>query len=95
MTAPGRKRKTMLFQDSYEQEHLLNGLSSKFHMERSKAEEVCNVNVIGTELQIALQILQFLRSGHQCGEVGDEVVGNGASLTWLDVKPVNRQVSNF
>ena len=39
----------MLFQDSYEQEHLLNEFTSKFHMERSKAEEVCNINVIAME----------------------------------------------
>ena len=84
----------MLFQDSYEQEHLLNEFTSKFHMERSKAEEVCNINVIAMELQIELQILDFLRNGHQCGEVGEANTGNEASLTWLDVKPVNRQVSN-
>ena len=84
----------MLFQDSYEQEHLLNEFTSKFHMERSKAEEVRNVNVVAVEFKIALQILHFLRSGHHCGDV-DEVVGNEASLTWLDVKPVNRQVPTF
>lgn len=63
-------------------------------MERSKAEEVRNVNVVAVEFKIALQILHFLRSGHHCGDV-DEVVGNEASLTWLDVKPVNRQVPTF
>ena len=37
------------FQDSDEQEQLLNEFTSKFHMERSKAEEVCNINAIATE----------------------------------------------
>ena len=64
-------------------------------MERSKAEEVCNINAIAMESQIELQILDFLRNGHQCGEVGEANAGNEASLTWLDVKPVNRQVPTF
>ena len=67
-------------------------------MERSKAEEVCNnINVFAKkDKQILLQILDFLRSGHHCGggEVEEANIGNEASLTWLDVKPVNRQVSN-
>merc|ERR1711974_183221 len=66
----------------HQQEQLLNEFTSKFHMERRKAEE----------------ILDFLRSGHRCGgEVGSQantVIGNVASLTWLDVKPVNRQIAS-
>jgi len=69
-------------QDIYEQEQLLNEFTSKFHMERSKAEE----------------ILDFLRREHQCGNGGGDVqeanIGNEASLTWLDVKPVNRQIAS-
>ena len=66
-------------------------------MERSKAEEVCsNINVTATKDKCFVQILDFLRSGHHCGggEVEEANMGNEASLTWLDVKPVNRQVSN-
>ena len=32
-------------------------------------------------------MLNFLRSGPQCAEAKE-----GTSLTWLDVKPVNKQV---
>ena len=34
----------MIIQDSFEHEQLLNEFTRKFHMERSKAEEVCNDN---------------------------------------------------
>ena len=44
------------FQDIYEQEQLLNEFTSKFHMERSKAEEVC---VISMSLQHKTTIFLF------------------------------------
>ena len=35
-------------------------------------------------------MLNFLRSGPQCAEAKE-----GTSLTWLDVKPVNKQVRYY
>ena len=53
---------------------------------------ICNIAT--EDKYFFLQILDYLRSEHQCGEEVGEVGNEAPSLTWLDVKPVNRQVYN-
>lgn len=72
-TSPHHLQHQLDQQESFDQEQLLDQFTSKFNMERSKAEEMLN----------------FLRSGPQCVEAKEET-----GLTWLDVKPVNKQIAS-